>query len=273
MKAAGKVLTCFLGLLAMAGGGLAASEDSTTNPYTSIADRNAFGLSTQLPPTPATASAPASNAAPGLRLTGIVDFSARKWALLASAEIGKPARNYTLREGEARDGLEVLDIDGVNGNVRIRYCGAEFVLVLAAPDTSRKETLAVEKQLAEERARADELLQMRERAQLKMLERAQLDYYARAIAAAGWDSATNQALAHPIIQSATFSPDGKLVMTSDGSDSVRVWDVTTGQPIPFSGGVHGATFAPDGQPALPSNGNPSVRVWDSSTGQLLGTQR
>lgn len=262
MKTTGKALACFLVPLAMAGSGLAASEDPNSNPYISIADRNAFGLLTQLPPTPATASPPASNAAQGLCLTGIADFSSKKWALLTSAEVGKPARKYTLREGETQDGLEVLNIDGVNGNVCIRYNGEEFLIALAAPDPSRKETQAAERQLAEERARADELLRARERAQLD---------YLRAIAAAY--SATNQALAHPDIRSAMFTPDGKLVITSDGTDSARVWDTTTGQSIPFSGSFHGVTFTPDGQPVLPGNGSTPVRVWDVSTGQLLGPQK
>ena len=233
-----KLVLWLLGLLAIAGGRLVAGDASSSNPYVSIAERNAFAL--RAPPSPqppATATLPASNAAPALSLTGIADFSAKKWALLTHAEIGKPARHYTLEEGEAQDGLEVLDIDGVNATVRIRYRGAEWVLALAAPDNRRGEAQTVGKQVTGEQARAGELLQ--------------------------------SGPSHI----ATLAPDGKLLTTSDGSDSVRVWDIATGQPILHSKPIRSATFTPDGKLVITVNGSDSVRVWDAATGQPLQTPR
>src|SRR5262245_3077464 len=114
MTATGKMVSWLLVLLAFASGKLGANDTSIANRYAGIVDRNAFALRTPQPQPPAPAGSPASNAVPGLRLTGIADFSAKKWALLINAESGKPARHYTLKEGEAQDGLEVLDIDGAN---------------------------------------------------------------------------------------------------------------------------------------------------------------
>ena len=76
-----------------------------------------------------------------------------------------------------------------------------------------------EKQAAEERARGDEVLQAR--------ERARLDFERTLAAAAGTDSATGQPISNSGRSHITFAPDGNLVISSDGSDSVRVWDAAT----------------------------------------------
>jgi WD40 repeat protein len=75
---------------------------------------------------------------------------------------------------------------------------------------------------------------------------------------------------------ATAVLDGRPVAVTTGNDAtVRVWDLTTGQPrgepmTGHTGSVRGvATAVLDGRPvAVTTSDDATVRVWDLTTGQL-----
>src|SRR5437763_2994271 len=77
------------------------------------------------------------------------------------------------------------------------------------------------------------------------------------------------------VQSAVFSPDGRMVVTATSSQvlfppegEARVWDAQTGQPIsPPMGQEYYplcAAFSPDGRRVFTPGWNGSVGVWDIS---------
>src|SRR5262249_9776011 len=77
------------------------------------------------------------------------------------------------------------------------------------------------------------------------------------------------------------SPDGNRLATSNLGDTVKVWDVTTGQDaFAFRGHadwrtppVTGVAFSPDGRlaSAAQSLGRGLVKVWDPATGNVALT--
>jgi hypothetical protein len=169
-----------LGCLAAGAVILAATQ---ANPYLSIAERNAFGL-TNSPPPPASPAPPAARPAPALKLTGIVSLPGRKVACLLETTPGKPVRYFNLRAGEEEDGIEVEAIHAAAGIVTLRVNGSQSVLTFGRPGDG-KPTAAqlVEKHFVDEHTRAHE---QRERLEQSRRERE------RAFAAAGWDVATGR---------------------------------------------------------------------------------
>jgi hypothetical protein len=137
-------------------------RDADANPYKTISQRNVFGLKAPVPPPPESPVAP-PRPLPEITLTGIADFSLKKWALLVSAEPGKPPKRYTLREGQQDDGLEVRSIDVNAGTVSIRYEGTELLLAFTTLDQQPKETRLAETRFVDEHTRAHEEHERRER--------------------------------------------------------------------------------------------------------------
>ncbi|HTR43862.1 MAG TPA: hypothetical protein VMH87_19805 [Pseudomonadales bacterium] len=88
-------------------------NNDPSNPYTSIAVRNVFGLN---PPTPVTIVQPDTTPPPKITLTGITTIFGPAEALYKVAGVpqqGKPAKDqsYILREGEGQDDIIVQNID------------------------------------------------------------------------------------------------------------------------------------------------------------------
>jgi WD40 repeat protein len=92
-----------------------------------------------------------------------------------------------------------------------------------------------------------------------------------------WDSATGKPLGPPLLHqtrvvSATFSPDGKRVITISDT-TARLWDSATGKPLGppllHQEQVHTAAFSPDGNSVVTRSGK-IARLWDSATGKPLG---
>jgi WD40 repeat protein len=68
------------------------------------------------------------------------------------------------------------------------------------------------------------------------------------------------------INSASFSPDGRWVITASSDDTACVWDPATGKPLsePMQHGqwVSSASFSPDGTRVITASGDSTAKLWD-----------
>jgi WD40 repeat protein len=93
-----------------------------------------------------------------------------------------------------------------------------------------------------------------------------------------WDARTGLPVTPPLkhdawISHASFSPDGRRIVTSSGDGTARVWDAVSGLPItpPLKHDVlvtH-ATFSPDGRRVLTASWDQTARVWGATSGLPL----
>jgi WD40 repeat protein len=75
------------------------------------------------------------------------------------------------------------------------------------------------------------------------------------------------------VEAASFSPDGKVVVTAAGH-AVRLWDAASGKrlrTLPQHGSVTSASFSADGRLVLTTSTGRFAGVWRASTGRLLRT--
>lgn len=75
------------------------------------------------------------------------------------------------------------------------------------------------------------------------------------------------------VTSATFSPDGKRLITGSADQTARIWDARTAAMMIILDGhtdvVEGATFSPDGRYAATASDDGTARIWDAATGRTL----
>jgi serine/threonine protein kinase/WD40 repeat protein len=100
----------------------------------------------------------------------------------------------------------------------------------------------------------------------------QKQYFARV-----YDLATGQPLTPPFehgdwVHCASFSLDGKRVVTASTDKTARVWDAVTGQPVTrplkHAGAVLHASLSPDGKRVVTAGGG-AGQVWDATTGEAI----
>jgi WD40 repeat protein/serine/threonine protein kinase/TPR repeat protein len=76
-----------------------------------------------------------------------------------------------------------------------------------------------------------------------------------------------------LVTSASFSADGKHIVTSSHDQTAILWDTQTGQPLrTFTGHsdkVNVAVFSPDGTRILTTSHDQTARIWDVATGRQL----
>jgi WD40 repeat protein len=76
-----------------------------------------------------------------------------------------------------------------------------------------------------------------------------------------------------------FSPDGKRLVAGGEKNTVKIWDVSTGEVLQtlhgHNGDVRAATFSPDpkGRWGASAGEDSTVKVWDSRSGTLVHSFR
>ena len=95
-----------------------------------------------------------------------------------------------------------------------------------------------------------------------------------------WDAQTGERIRQfgelEGVYRATFSPDGKYVLTAAGGaddGKARLWDASTGELIreyqSALGEMSAVDFSPDGKYVISDGGDNIVHIWDTQTGQEL----
>ena len=78
-----------------------------------------------------------------------------------------------------------------------------------------------------------------------------------------------------VITSVAFSPDGTRIASGSTDNTVRLWDVATGEVLStFSGHssyVYSVAFSPDGTRIASGSLDNTIRLWDVATGEVLST--
>src|SRR5207249_430482 len=90
-----------------------------------------------------------------------------------------------------------------------------------------------------------------------------------------WDAATGKLITRlphgRAVTSASFSPDGRQIVTSSLDGTARVWDAASGKPatppLRHDAAVHHACFSPDGRHVATASSDQSARGWDEATGE------
>jgi WD40 repeat protein len=75
------------------------------------------------------------------------------------------------------------------------------------------------------------------------------------------------------VNRATFSPDGKWVVTASDDNTAQVWDAATGKTVSpalkHEVSIKHAAFSPDSKRVVTASNDDTARIWDAATGRPL----
>jgi serine/threonine-protein kinase len=81
---------------------------------------------------------------------------------------------------------------------------------------------------------------------------------------------SRQLSGHALVESVAIAPDGRGLLSSGYDNTVRLWDLKTGQEVRrfvgHKGLVHGLAFLPGGSQMVTSGSDGTVRLWEVETG-------
>jgi WD40 repeat protein len=84
---------------------------------------------------------------------------------------------------------------------------------------------------------------------------------------------TPQLLHRQWVNHASFSPDGRWVLTDSQDGTARVWDASTGKPVSpplqHEKRVNHTSFSPDGKRVVTASADTTAQVWDTATGKAI----
>ncbi|MEH1919359.1 trypsin-like peptidase domain-containing protein [Nostoc sp.] len=76
------------------------------------------------------------------------------------------------------------------------------------------------------------------------------------------------------VYSVAISPDGRTLASGSYDDTIKIWNISTGQEIRtlngHSGSVNSVAFSPDGR-TLASGSDETIKIWNIATGQEIRT--
>lgn len=93
-----------------------------------------------------------------------------------------------------------------------------------------------------------------------------------------WNGVTAQQVMafhpHGVVASASFSPDGKWLVTGSWDNSAKIWNTQTGNAEmkleqKHTGYVNTVRYSPDGNRILTASDDGSAKVWDAKSGKML----
>jgi len=95
-------------------------------------------------------------------------------------------------------------------------------------------------------------------------------YFARQV-----DLALTTLAGHSVVGSVTFSADGTRLASASEDNTIRVWDVATGEETAtltgHSQGIQSVVFSPDGTRLASAGWDETIKLWELATGKEIAT--